>query len=348
MCIRDRVSTQSTGTLGMCMHNLELLFSWQNTVLMATWKQMLGVTVLGVLAQLLCGGNLIGAEYEIPMIGHEFALFPVAYLLVFRNGESYRRYWEGRGFCGQFVGSCRNLARLANAHVVGDGEEVRTFRQNVARLLRVHAIAQRHSLRHCEDSTLEDVRPLLAPWECAEFERVQRNLCQLPMRWLAEEWLGVKRWVTNERVLDQADRLIQDLTEAWMGMHKLATTPMPFPLVQELLMLAWLWMITFPFAFASNYGWASPPFTFILAFGLFGLMAIGSELEDPFGVDPNDLPLEGFEAAAGQASSANGLDWAEDKHGHEEVVPSLEPGVIPQMHWRAKDLETFDVEATPV
>ena len=51
------------------------------------------------------------------------------------------------------------------------------------------------------------------------------------------------------------EKNIQDMTEAWMGMHKLATTPMPFPIIQSLLTLMYLWIYTFPFAFATDYGW---------------------------------------------------------------------------------------------
>ena len=94
-----------------------------------------------------------------------------------------------------------------------------------------------------------------------------------------------------------------------MGMHKLATTPMPFPIVQTLLLLKYIWILTFPFAFAVHHGWASPPVSAILCYAFFGLYSIGCELEDPLGTETNDLPLETFEGAALQAAKANSLGF---------------------------------------
>jgi putative membrane protein len=39
-------------------------------------------------------------------------------------------------------------------------------------------------------------------------------------------------------------------------------------------------------------GWYTPLAAAVLAFGLFGIEEIGVEIEDPFGHDPNDLPLD--------------------------------------------------------
>ena len=97
-----------------------------------------------------------------------------------------------------------------------------------------------------------------------------------------------------------------------MGMHKLATTPMPFPIVQSLLILKYLWLLTFPFTFAAKHGWASPPVSVALAYAFFGLYNIGCELEDPLGTETNDLPLETFEGAALQAGKANNLGFPKD------------------------------------
>jgi putative membrane protein len=38
--------------------------------------------------------------------------------------------------------------------------------------------------------------------------------------------------------------------------------------------------------------WFTPASAGMLAFALFGIEEIGIEIEDPFGYDPNDLPLD--------------------------------------------------------
>jgi putative membrane protein len=39
-------------------------------------------------------------------------------------------------------------------------------------------------------------------------------------------------------------------------------------------------------------GWIAPVAGAIVAFGLYGIEEIGVEIEDPFGRDPNDLPMD--------------------------------------------------------
>jgi putative membrane protein len=43
---------------------------------------------------------------------------------------------------------------------------------------------------------------------------------------------------------------------------------------------------------ADSMVWGTPIAAGLLAFALFGIDEIGVEIEDPFGYDPNDLPME--------------------------------------------------------
>ena len=46
-----------------------------------------------------------------------------------------------------------------------------------------------------------------------------------------------------------------------------------------------------PFGIVEKTGWMTPLVTMFLAYVFLGLDCIGDELEDPFGTEPNDLPL---------------------------------------------------------
>ena len=50
-----------------------------------------------------------------------------------------------------------------------------------------------------------------------------------------------------------------------------------------------------PFPLAVTYEYAGPAISFVLGTALFGIDAIGAELEDPLGDETNDLPYEVFE-----------------------------------------------------
>ena len=45
-------------------------------------------------------------------------------------------------------------------------------------------------------------------------------------------------------------------------------------------------------ALVQKYGWETVPVTLLIAYVLFGIEEIGVEIEDPFGSEVNDLPLE--------------------------------------------------------
>lgn len=55
-----------------------------------------------------------------------------------------------------------------------------------------------------------------------------------------------------------------------------------------------MYCFTLPFALVESFGWTTVLDTLILAYTFFGIEEIGAQIEDPFGNDDNDLPLERF------------------------------------------------------
>lgn len=55
-----------------------------------------------------------------------------------------------------------------------------------------------------------------------------------------------------------------------------------------------MYCFTLPFALVESFGWTTALDTLILAYTFFGIEEIGAQIEDPFGNDDNDLPLERF------------------------------------------------------
>jgi len=53
-----------------------------------------------------------------------------------------------------------------------------------------------------------------------------------------------------------------------------------------------MFCVLLPFGLASSLGWATPVVSAVLAYAFFGLDQLGEEMEEPFGLEPNDLPLD--------------------------------------------------------
>jgi len=254
--------------------------------------------MIGVVAALII--EMDADAYNITMKGHTLAIFPVAFALVFRTGMSYNRFFEGRGHCGKFVHSARTLCRRARTHLhPADNADVIAFKTKLGRYLHLFACLQKHSIRHTESEAIEEAHTagLLMEDEKAILEGVKKNLPQMVLIWIGKEVVAMRPYMIHPDVLIWMEESIQGLMEGWMGMHKLATTPMPFPFIQMLLTLMYIWMYTLPFPVAAQFGWASPPVCVLLGFALFGLNAVGAELEDPMGEETNDLPYDVFEGA---------------------------------------------------
>ena len=53
-----------------------------------------------------------------------------------------------------------------------------------------------------------------------------------------------------------------------------------------------LYVITLPIGFVATFAWWSVPVVMLVFYILVSVELIAEEIEDPFGVDENDLPLD--------------------------------------------------------
>jgi ion channel-forming bestrophin family protein len=76
------------------------------------------------------------------------------------------------------------------------------------------------------------------------------------------------------------------------GMERIRATPVPFAYAAHLQMFIMLYFLALPFGLYEKFHWISIPVIGIVSLILLGINEIGVEIEDPFGDDPNDLPMD--------------------------------------------------------
>ncbi|MFY0577808.1 bestrophin family protein [Cystobacter fuscus] len=103
---------------------------------------------------------------------------------------------------------------------------------------------------------------------------------------------GRRRGYYAEYVQLQLDQNVQLLIDYLGGCERIHKTPMPFAYMLHLRRALVLYCFSLPLALVDAFGWATVPATFVVAYLFFGIEEIGVEIEDPFGNDDNDLPLE--------------------------------------------------------
>jgi putative membrane protein len=242
---------------------------------------------------LLCTGIGAGAAYlhfnfafKLPSIAHTLLGVALGLLLVFRTNASYDRFWEGRKQWGGIVNEARNLARTSTVLL----REAPDLHLSILRWTAAWPYAAMASLRG--KRSLGPVAELLPADErkaalaaqhvpLAVAVRISRDLDEARRRGVISDY--------QQMTLDQNVQLLIDYVGACERIHK---TPLPFAYVVHLRRALILYCFSLPFALIDTFHWATLGLVFVLAYTFFGIEEIGVEIEDPFGTDDNDLPLE--------------------------------------------------------
>ena len=82
--------------------------------------------------------------------------------------------------------------------------------------------------------------------------------------------------------------------------ERVLTTPLPIGYNILISQIVLLYVYLLPFQLYGALGWITIPGTIAAAYIIIGLAAIGNELENPFGNDVNDLPLDHYCAELGR------------------------------------------------
>jgi putative membrane protein len=98
--------------------------------------------------------------------------------------------------------------------------------------------------------------------------------------------------VIGDYLMTAIDQNTQQLIDYIGGCERIHKTPIPFAYMVHVRRALILYCISLPLAIAGEFGWLTVPITFLVCYVFIGIEEIGVEIEDPFGDDDNDLPLE--------------------------------------------------------
>lgn len=92
--------------------------------------------------------------------------------------------------------------------------------------------------------------------------------------------------------LNALNMLLNSMVDCLGGCERILKTPMPLAYSIHLKQLLLLYCLSLPFQMVGQLGWWTGPVVALISFTLFGTEEIGIEIENPFGRDSNDLPLD--------------------------------------------------------
>ncbi|KAF1998792.1 UPF0187-domain-containing protein [Amniculicola lignicola CBS 123094] len=93
---------------------------------------------------------------------------------------------------------------------------------------------------------------------------------------------------------NQAIVSVVQLNEILCGVDRVLQTPLPIAYSIAISQITWVYVMMLPFQLWDDLRWITIPGCIFAAYIILGIAAIGREIENPFGHDVNDLPLEAF------------------------------------------------------
>lgn len=206
-------------------------------------------------------------------------------LALFRTNTAYDRFYEGRRAWGTLVNTSRNLAVYYNAILSDKRPAEQLF---FAKVLSNFSFALRNHLRGQKDQLdLDETVP-------GTLEMLRRfdhgpNGVVVQLRNRTEQLYrdGV---ITDAQLINLNTMLVQ-LLDVTGICERIKSTPIPFSYSFFIRLFIAFYIIIMPFSVIEQYGYLTIPAVMAVSYVLVGLDMIGVEIEEPFGIERNNLPL---------------------------------------------------------
>ena len=217
------------------------------------------------------------------MFGLSLSLF-----LGFRNNTAYDRWWEGRNIWGRLVMETRAFARSVRG-VLTAPIHASTI-ERLDNLTIAFPIALRHQ---CQKTRMdEDIRHYLIKKD-ADYVLSKINPANIILLRMAEI-LGdlLKDNHITDVNYSMFDEKLDQMALILASCERLNKTPIPFAYNLLVKRTAVLYCILVPFGLVNYVEMATPVVSLFIAYTFFGFDALAIELEDPFKIGKNGLPLQ--------------------------------------------------------
>lgn len=217
---------------------------------------------------------------------HSLLGFAISMLLVFRTNTAYDRWWEGRKLWGSLVNNSRNLALKMNSLLPHDDEKNRSFFKKIIPLF---AAELKSHLQNEKTRLALDVQP--HP-EITGFDTSKHIPNQVIAILFNKVHLLKRDRIITDYELLYINNELQSFMDICGACERIKNTPIPYSYSAFIKKFIFLYIITLPLGFALTLGYFTIPATLFISYVLASLALIAEEIEDPFGIDENDLPMD--------------------------------------------------------
>lgn len=265
--------------------------------LRAIWHFHTGKTAISLLKRLFFVGLYVTAVtiteltfYDIKLSYTPAEFFGamgilLSLLLLFRTNTAYDRFYEGRRTWGALVNTTRNLAVLYHAILPKEAIEERLY---FAKTISNFPFALKNHLRATRDFSELDEAVIGGIAELELRSHVPGGVVS-QLRNRTEE-LYRKGTISDAQSINLNTLLIL-LLDINGICERIKSTPIPFSYNYFIKFFITAYLIVLPFTIIEEFGYLTVPIVLLVSYVLVGLEMIGEEIEEPFGLERNNLPL---------------------------------------------------------
>ena len=211
---------------------------------------------------------------------HTLVGFVIGLLLVFRTNTAYDRWWEGRKLWGQLVNTSRNsVIKVNNTAMELHAKEL------LKKYVVAFPVILKDHLRNRSNDEFDEVI----------FDKHEK-MGHRPS-FLVNRIYAILQNQLNEKKISEAEFLILDkefvqLLEIAGACERIKNTPIPFSYSLFIKKFIFLYCFTLPIGLVPVFYYWSISISMFILYVLVSIEILAEEVEDPFGIDDNDLPMD--------------------------------------------------------
>ncbi|ACT92404.1 bestrophin family protein [Dyadobacter fermentans] len=229
---------------------------------------------------------------------HSLLGFVISMLLVFRTNTAYDRWWEGRKQWGMLVNGSRNLALKLAALI---GPEYADEREFFKKMIPNYAFAMKNHLRNRYISEEFEDTKLFQKSSLVTTDHVPNQIAAAIFAKVIELQ---KRGVLLPEHTIILNHELEGFTNICGACERIKNTPIPLSYSSFIKKFIFIYCLTLPIGYVFSLHFLVIPFVMFVFYILASLEVIAEEIEDPFGEDSNDLPMERISAGIRTATQA--------------------------------------------
>ncbi|MCX5469138.1 bestrophin family protein [Acinetobacter nematophilus] len=266
-------------------NSFALLFAWHGTILPKVLPALAFVVLISTVLVYLSSHHYFTFP-AVPAIGFTVFGIILSIFLSFRNTACYDRWWEGRKLWGALIATSRHISR--DSHVLSEQQrQVLMYRVMLFTcLLRNRLRNQNQSIEFYinkvgfDDSTFNHLSQHM---NAAQYvlEHIQKSLVT-----------SLHHGEISDIIYQGLNQHIVTLGNIQAGCDRILSTPLPYSYSVLLHRTVYCFCLILPFSLEASLGIWTPVIVSLIAYLFLGLDALSAQLEEPFGLQENDLPLD--------------------------------------------------------